>query len=651
MIKFKKLILIFIMTFILILIGNTKTYSSSSELSLENLDFTVQINNDGSMDVIETWDIDIENTNTLYKTFKIDKTKYTSIENVNVADITNQSQQSFTETYTWAYHLSKGRFFGGINNDGKYEIAFGIGMDNSSGKRRYRIQYTVKDVITKYDDYAQLYWQFIGSDFEIPARKVTGTIYLPEKANSTEEIKVWGHIESLNGEIYATDLNTIQFQVIGYNPGRYMEIRTLFPTDMITYSGRTENTTIYDVAVVEETIWANEANAKREREKNMKTIVSLIVVVCSLIITYRFFKNYLKYKKEKDEMPEKLKPFQKLEYYREFPREDATPAEARYILNENEGEFLGTDIGPIFSATILDLSLKKYIKLNVDPTKREKESISIEILKNSDIDLENYKDEKEILEFLKGILIKDKDKKITIKELLKYIKQNTSKIIALKSKIDENINKSLINKEIINKEEKEKIKKYNYETVKYIIVISILPIITVALIALNFMLYVLIGLIPLFIISIINCFKVNSIEKNINIYSQKGIDESEMWKGLKRYMENFSMLDKREVPELVIWEKYLVYATAFGIADKVLKQLKIVYPNIEEMTGIENYAYMSLMINTNFSSNFSNAISTSISSSYSSGTGGGGGFSGGGGGGRWPAEVEEEDKTSSCFLL
>lgn len=651
MIKFKKLTLIFIMTFIVILIGNTKTYSSSSELSLENLDFTVQINNDGSMDVIETWDIDIEDTNTLYKTFKIDKTKYTSIENVNVADITNQSQQNFTETYTWAYHLSKGTFFGGINNDGKYEIAFGIGMDNSSGKRRYRIQYTVKDAITKYADYAQLYWQFIGNDFEIPARKVTGTIYLPEKANSTEEIKVWGHIESLNGEIYATDLDTIQFHVIGYNPGRYMEIRTLFPTDMITYSGRTENTTIYDVAVAEETRWANEANARREREKNIKTIVSLIVVVVSLIITYRFFKNYLKYKKEKDEMPEKLKPFQKLEYYRDFPREDATPAEARYVIRENVGDFLETDIGPIFSATLLDLSLKNYIKLNVDPNKKEKESISIEILKDSDIELENYKDEKEILEFLKEIAKKDNDKMINIKELLKYIKKHTSKIVTLKSKIDENINKSLINKKIINEEEIEKRKKYNAEIVKYMITLCILPFLALGLIGLNFMLYILIGLIPLFIMSIINCFKVSSIMKKINIYSQKGIDEAEMWRGLKRYMENFSMLDKREVPELVIWEKYLVYATAFGIADKVLKQLKIVYPNIEEMTGIENYAYMSLMINTNFSSNFSNAISTSISSSYSSGTGGGGGFSGGGGGGRWPAEVEEEDKTSSCFLL
>ena len=119
---------------------------------------------------------------------------------------------------------------------------------------------------------------------------------------------------------------------------------------------------------------------------------------------------------------------------------------------------------------------------------------------------------------------------------------------------------------------------------------------------------------------------------------QKGVDEKEEWNGLKKYMEEFSMIDKREVPELIIWEKYLVYATAFGIADKVIKQLKIVYPNFDEITqGVNTYTYMNIMMHTNFSTSFSNSISTSVASaSYSSGSGSGGGFSGGGGFGRRP---------------
>ena len=83
-----------------------------------------------------------------------------------------------------------------------------------------------------------------------------------------------------------------------------------------------------------------------------------------------------------------------------------------------------------------------------------------------------------------------------------------------------------------------------------------------------------------------------------------------------------------------IWEEFLVYATAFGIADKVLKQLKIVYPDIDNNINISTYPYMYLMIHTDFSNSFSNAISSSMSSAYSSTSGGGGGFSSGGR--RWP---------------
>ena len=80
-----------------------------------------------------------------------------------------------------------------------------------------------------------------------------------------------------------------------------------------------------------------------------------------------------------------------------------------------------------------------------------------------------------------------------------------------------------------------------------------------------------------------------------------------------------------------------------GIASKVIKQLKIVYPNFEEISNeMGTYTCMNVIMNTNFTSSFSSAISSSIisasaaSSTYSSGSGGGGGFSGGGGFGRRP---------------
>lgn len=91
-------------------------------------------------------------------------------------------------------------------------------------------------------------------------------------------------------------------------------------------------------------------------------------------------------------------------------------------------------------------------------------------------------------------------------------------------------------------------------------------------------------------------------------------------------------MNEREVPDIIIWERFLVYATVFGIAEKVIKQLKMVYPNFDENV-MADHTMMYMMMNTDFNNSFSSAIDSSISSAYSSGNGSGGGFSGGGGGG------------------
>lgn len=131
-------------------------------------------------------------------------------------------------------------------------------------------------------------------------------------------------------------------------------------------------------------------------------------------------------------------------------------------------------------------------------------------------------------------------------------------------------------------------------------------------------------------------------------------------------MKEFSLLNEKEVPSLIIWEKYLVYATAFGIADEVIEQMKAKYPGvfIEEYWDKEKekiykvtrfvssgYSYYNTNPISSLKSNASSAYSISLREisrhTNSSGSGGGGGFSGGGGGRRrrWPEW--EEDKIES----
>ena len=132
-------------------------------------------------------------------------------------------------------------------------------------------------------------------------------------------------------------------------------------------------------------------------------------------------------------------------------------------------------------------------------------------------------------------------------------------------------------------------------------------------------------------ISLVNSILELALANRKYTFTQKGTDEREKWRAFKKYMEDFSLLKDKEIPALIVWEKYLVYATAFKISSKVLKQLKIVYPEIMDMNpNIDTNNYIHMMNTLDLGS----YMNTAISSVYSSGNGSGGGFSGGGGGGR-----------------
>lgn len=640
--KIKKIITTLIFLILFIILGNTK--SNAGSLYLDNLDFDAKINQDGSMNVTETWDISISETNTLFKTFKTDNSKYSSITDVEVAEVTNSAEKKFSKVDSLMYHVTKDCYYGMKNSDGNFEIAWGVGLDDSSATKTYKISYKVNDAIAKYQDYAELYWQFVGSDFEVSADKVTGTILLPQNASSKEDIKVWGHTEGLNGEIYATAANKIEFEVNNFRAGRYIEIRTLFPTAMITNSGRTYSRERLNEVIEKETVWANEANARRARAENAKKAGTVIFAIVVAIIDVWLLRSSIKIRKEASKKT-KIKPSQELEYFREMPRKNATPAQAVYVYNEVLSTVSTNQMGNIFSATLLDLCLKKYIGFEENPS--NKKNIIIKILKK-EADDKLEKTEKVILQYIVGAAKGAEE--ITIKDVEKYMKAHSSNLVELKDDIEKASVRELSQNAIYDENEATEKSNYNTKSVLsftfiLVVIFVILGLLPAFLESMNEMVMI-VGALSIIVLSVFKGLSLRKYANKINVYTQKGIDESQMWKGLKKYMEDFSMLDKREIPEIVIWEQFLVYATAFGIADKVIKQLKAVYKELGRSFEFDDpsYGYMYFMTNNNFTSSFTNSMSSAFtsayasnySSSYSSGSGGGGGFSGGGGGGRWP---------------
>ena len=652
--KIRKLIGIFIASLLLILIGTTK---SDASLNLTNLDFDVQINEDGSMDVTETWDINISETNTLYKTFEIDKEKYTAITDFKVSEITNGTNKEFRETNVWKHHIDENYYFGGINQDGEYEVAWGVNV-TSNAKRKYEISYRVIDAIKKYGDCAELYWQFIGDRFEITADKITGTIKLPVSVQNKEELRVWGHTKYLNGEIYVTDEKTIQFHLEDYTANEYVEVRILMPTYIMNNIEFTSLENKEAEILEEEEKEASAANERRaKRDRQMKITIIAITSIVGLIGIV-FINGIRKNIKALKENP-KIKPEMELDYYRELPDKTATPLEANFILKK--GTF---DLSETISATILNLTLKGYIKVE-----QVEKTINIEILNKDASKLQG--DEIYVLELLKNAQRNKKSKSkteneetkqiLTMKDVEKYTKQKPEKLIKMQKGFEGIAKNTSQNKGKYDKKIAKKSETYISKVIGYIflliavIMAVIIGIATTGEFVPNMIKYALIAGSFTIIVLVINMILISKLINRFNGFTSKGINEQEQWKAFKKYMEDFSLLDEKEVPQLVIWEKYLVFATAFGIADKVIKQLKVKYPELNNQDTINNMVLFAAMsnsggLNTNFISSLNTSTSHMYSSTYSSGSGSGGGFSGGGGGGgRWRRSEEEDKKTLPLY--
>lgn len=122
---------------------------------------------------------------------------------------------------------------------------------------------------------------------------------------------------------------------------------------------------------------------------------------------------------------------------------------------------------------------------------------------------------------------------------------------------------------------------------------------------------------------------IKKLSRKYILLTQFGEDEYAKWYGLYNFLNSETLMSERTVVELPLWEQYLVYATAFGISEKVIKALKIRCPDIQSSPMLSNNFYCS----TNFRTYGRSFHSSTRTASYTARSGGHGGYGGGGRGG------------------
>ena len=629
--KIKSLLLCLTLLLCSLFLGGWGGYDGGAKQKLTDLNVSAKLTPDGSLQMNERWTVDLKDRGrayrNIYKTFQLDPDKYDGIDSLAVYDEDNKKEYRLvgdldptadtTSTDVCYYHQTGDT------------LEIGLLMPPlSEGVRTFTISYTFKNCVTVYDDAAVLYVQLIGNEFSLPIDRMSCAITLPDGAKK-EDLRAWLHTTA-KSSLSIDAANKISFWAQEIPAETMVETRVTMPKALFPAAARVKSGAVLAGILQEEQKWADDYDAARNREYVIGILDAgggALLLIASIVFIVLSRKKRRPY------------PVDAPEYTRDIPPGNS-PAGAATLFYHYQRGITEKNRGRVFSATLLSLARKNFVRFQPeDDGKSFAVALTVKAKKENITDL--TKSEQVFLRLVSAVANKH-DGVFTMKDFKKYGEKHFNFI-------DRTV------EEFLTAAKAETADRGYYEKTPALLTAG--RILAPILLAIGLLLLFLsrFGLLYLPLMMVVCPLLYLLLTSGVNRLSKKGEYDYRVWLGLKKFLLEFSRMTEYGVPQLVMWEEYLVYATMMGISKQVCEQLKVVYPQMREGEYLDTYwgnSYLYFMLGSrygyfggpggDFGSALGNTLNTISQSatrlahppSSSSGGGGfgGGGFSGGGGG-------------------
>ncbi len=515
--------------------------------------------------------------------------------------------------------------------EGKAEIVW---TETFSGINKVELEYTLKDRVELWDDYAKLCFEHYGANWAVPAKIFHATMTMPE-ASRNKDLHFEIYSEK-KGDAYTDDLSVV-VEMNNVPSGNYIGGCYLFARDSVNTTN-TVNGSAFAILDEEREIYGSESIVSPEDSFPCAPCVCPVFLVFLAVAGYMYTKQP-RFRK----LPETIMP----------PSNEPPAAVSAIIRNfYDDKEILAATILELISKGAIDIMELEKNGYTGQEIKRER---TILFRRTTSKKLKPYEQTVIDLVFEDG-----KKKEVDLDALAEEFKEISGKGAASKTSIPRKM-------DLFKKQVKEEVKKkglsdymnkgknkmqtafgisFFLAMVVGCFFISLLPG------AFDFLLYLiemqdyvyagalLIGIsgIALTSLSVVYLY----LQPEIPSGKKK---EFARWDAFSRAVKSSSL---REEPpsSALIWGEILAYATALGLAGKVKRHLSelddLVAKKVEKLDSVRTSAYVfyssawgvrNLSKYGNRSGSRSSGFSGGSSGGWSSGGGGfsGGGFSGGGG--------------------
>ncbi len=492
---------------------------------------------------------------------------------------------------------------------------------SSNETRTFTLSYVAAGAAKRWQDTGELYWKLIGEGWAVPTAKFSALVRV-DGVTSKDQMRAWAH-GPLTGVVTINDDGSVALKANDVPAETFVEVRMAFPSEALSQapfqSGARLNTIL-----TEEKAAADTANSQRLRARfavGAWTGVSWIVALGALAWgIWAFNRHGREHKTE----------FQG-EYFREDPRPDLHPAVVGALWK------FGTVDDVAIAATLMDLADKGIVRMAPQTVQKSgisgmfggtEESFSLERVKNppkppSPLDVE-----------LLGILFDEvgggRDV-IALSEIQPYAKANpqsfTEAIKAWKEKA---------------RAEADSLGFFEGESWMWQVMAGLAAALVIGVAI--FGTVATAGPFPL-LLPIPVAIALAVIAVYMRRRSRQGNELYAQYEAVRNYLKDFSRLNEAPPQSVILWNRFLVLAVLFGIAEEVIEQLRVRMPELVSDPSFQTsywwvyaggYGHASPVAAVSQSFVSATQVATSQMSSASGGGGGfsgGGGFGGGGGGG------------------
>lgn len=545
--------------------------------SIEKISMDIYIDKDGDASVTEVWNCQASSGTEVYHPYyNLGKSKIT---NLTVSD-SGVDYQTLSSWSTSGSLQSKAQKCGINKVSNGVELCWGI---SNYGSHTYTVKYTITNFIADLNDSQMIYWTLIPYDFSNYISDVYIKIHADEAFPDTTP--VWGY-GNYGGTAYVYDGYIEMQPQNGLGTDEYMTVLVQFPKGTFNANNSLNHDFDYYYEMAEDGAEHYENNDSNLFVTIIEVIfqIAMVLFVPTIILIVIVTSGQGNGRSSVLHKPSNTKFSKKdIEYFRDIPCNNdifrAFYVGYNYNILKRYSYLLGAIILKWIKDSVVKVEHKESSKVF------KKDDISI-IFNTSSLQNFESKKEKEIFDILYSA---SKDGVLENNEFKDWCELHYKTVFNWFDDILDEQRDKLVNENLIIHEEKTILK-----------------------------------------------FFVKHKYSSTPELRQEALNLA----GLKKYLKEYTLIKNREPIEVNLFENYLIFAQLMGIADKVAKDFKNLYPDIIEQSDFDSYNNIAF-VNTWASNGMTYVLSakskaegySSGGGGFSSGGGGGGSFGGGGGGG------------------